>query len=71
MQGFFPKLICYLETVFRKTSQAECRQQGNHLRWNIPVVVPKANKLEVSLSNFICQKPKLTSNFENCFAPNI
>ena len=32
--------------------------------------VPKANKLELDLSDLICQKPKLTSNFKNYFAPD-
>ena len=30
--------------------------------------VPKANKLELDLSNLICQKPKLTPNFKNYVA---
>ena len=42
--------------------------QGNHLKRNLPIIVPKANKLEAYLSNLICQKPKLASNLKKYVA---
>ena len=54
--------------MFLKALLVECMPQGNHLKRNLPIIVPKANKLEVYLSNLICQKPKLASNFKKYFA---
>ena len=43
------------ERVFWKTSLMECIPWGNRLKWNLPIILSKVNKFELSLSTLICQ----------------